>query len=132
MVFVEIVLDLINKKGTTKNKMLTDLNLSKNSINDWKNRGTVPSGDTLQKIADYFNVTTDYLLKGEKSETIKVYDEDDNIVVFDKETYELIDSLRKRPEMKILFSVTKGATAEDIIQAVKIIEALKDNSREGD
>ena len=29
--------------------------------------------------------------------------------------------------MKILFSVTKKATKEDIIKAVKIIEALKDD-----
>ena len=69
MNFVEIVLDLINKNGITKNKMLTDLNLSKNSINDWKNRGTIPNGETLSKISEYFNVSTDYLLGTEQKES---------------------------------------------------------------
>lgn len=62
MNFVENVLELINKFGITKNKMLTDLNLSKNSFVDWTKRGTIPNGDTLAKIAEYFNVSTDYLL----------------------------------------------------------------------
>jgi hypothetical protein len=34
--------------------------------------------------------------------------------------------------MKMLFSVSKGATKEDIIKTIKIIEALKDRGEEGD
>ena len=67
------------------------------------------------QIAEYLEVSTDYLLGNESN--IKVYDEHDNIVVLDDETREIIDSLRTNPEMKILFSVTKKATKEDIIQA---------------
>jgi transcriptional regulator with XRE-family HTH domain len=131
MNFIEKILSLISKKEITKNKMLTDLKLSKNSIIDWKNRGTVPNGETLSKIADYFNVTIEYLLENERSDNIKVYDEKDNIIVLDNETLDIIDSLRKRPDMKMLFSVSKKATKEDILQTVKIIEALKGN-KEGE
>ena len=60
--FLETVLSLLNKKGVSKNKMLTDLNLGKNSFVNWENRGTIPGGETLNKIADYFEVPTDYLL----------------------------------------------------------------------
>ena len=42
--------------------MLTDLSLSKNSFVDWTNRGTVPNGETLIKIARYLDVSVDYLL----------------------------------------------------------------------
>ena len=52
---------------------------------------------------------------------MQVRDERDNIVVLDDETRDLIDSLRKNPEMKMLFSVSKGATKEDIIKTIKII-----------
>lgn len=106
------------------------LHMSKGNIAGWR-KGQVPSANTIKKIADYFGVTTDYLLTGKKQENVRVYDKEDNIVVLDDETRDLIDSLRKRPEMKILFSVSKKAAKEDIIQAVKIIEALKDN-KEGD
>ena len=31
-------------------------------VSDWKNKGAVPSAPNLKKIADYFGVSTDYLL----------------------------------------------------------------------
>lgn len=66
---IEKILDLVNKKGITKNKLLTDLKLSKNSFVNWQERNTVPSGETLAKIAEYFNVSTDYLLGTEQKES---------------------------------------------------------------
>ena len=62
MNFTERLANLINKNNTTKNKMLLDLNLGKSSYGSWEVRGTIPSGDTLSKIADYFDVSVDYLL----------------------------------------------------------------------
>ena len=41
------------------------LSVAHGSITNWK-KGTVPNGKTLQKIADYFNVSVDYLLTGQK------------------------------------------------------------------
>jgi transcriptional regulator with XRE-family HTH domain len=60
--FLERTLELIERKNISKNKLLTDLKLSKNSFVNWSERGTVPSAETIEKIADYFGVTTDYLL----------------------------------------------------------------------
>ena len=88
-------------------------------------KGQTPSISKLQKIAAYFNVSVDYLLG--TTPAVQAFDENDNVVVIDDETRDIIDSLRTNPEMKILFSVTKKATKEDIIKAVKIIEALKDD-----
>lgn len=124
--FVDRVLDLLKQKGVSKNKMLTELNLNRNSFVNWIERNTVPSGETLTKIADYFSVSVDYLLG---NDNVKVYDDNDNIVVIDDETRDIIDSLRTRPEMKILFSVSKKATKKDIEKAVAIIEALKDTEK---
>ena len=52
----------MHDKGISNNKLLTDLGLNKSSILNWEKRGTIPSGETLQKIADYFDVSVDYLL----------------------------------------------------------------------
>lgn len=65
--FLEQVLKLIQENNITKNKLLVDLKLSKNSFIDWQKRGSVPSAETVKKIADYFNVTVDYLLTGTDS-----------------------------------------------------------------
>ena len=41
------------------------------------------------------------------------------------ELWEIREAMRNRPEMKTLFSLTKNASAADVRQAIKIIEALK-------
>lgn len=61
---VERILKILDKKGISKNKMLTELGLAKNSFNNWISRGTSPSGETMQKIANYLGVSVDYLLNG--------------------------------------------------------------------
>ena len=77
MLFVDRILNLISEKGITKNKLLRDLDLSKNSFVNWQNRGTVPNAESLSKIADYFGVSTDYLLGKTdiKTEPVKIEEE---------------------------------------------------------
>ncbi len=43
----------------------------------------------------------------------------------DIELQQYLEELKNREEMRMLFSLTKNATKEDVMQAVKIIEALK-------
>ena len=38
------------------------MKLSKNSFVNWSGRGTIPSGETVAKIAKYFNVSVNFLL----------------------------------------------------------------------
>ena len=95
MNFVENVLELINKFGITKNKMLTDLNLSKNSFVDWTTRGTIPNGDTLAKIAEYFNVSTDYLLGKTDIKNKPTANKDSELI---KAEADLLELFRNVPE----------------------------------
>ncbi len=62
MEFSERLLNLIKEKGINKNQLQKELNLNKSSILNWTQRGNVPSGDTLSLLANYFNVSVDYLL----------------------------------------------------------------------
>ena len=62
MTFIDRIEKLLIDTGISKKTMLNDLSLGINTFSNWKNRGTIPSGETLQKIADYFGVTVDYLL----------------------------------------------------------------------
>ena len=61
-IFLERILKLIEEHGISRNKMLTDLELSHNSFIDWRKKQQIPNSETLFKIADYFNVSMDYLL----------------------------------------------------------------------
>ena len=42
-----------------------------------------------------------------------------------QEVEEYLDELKNRSEMRMLFSVSRDASKEDIMRAVEIIEALK-------
>ena len=56
----EIVKDLCEKQGISLNTLEEKLELGKNSLYGLKRNQ--PSAERLQQIADYFNVSTDYLL----------------------------------------------------------------------
>lgn len=64
MKFIDVLNMLIDEKGISVNQMAKELNLGSGTFATWRKRGTVPSGETLQKLSDYFGVTTDFLLNG--------------------------------------------------------------------
>ena len=57
---------LCKKIGKTPTGVALELNVSRATVNYWK-KGNVPKQKILIKIADYFNVSTDYLLGNEKT-----------------------------------------------------------------
>ena len=104
---------LCEKNGISKSKVIEEIGLSTGNLPKWR-KGGIPKAEILTKIADYFNISIDELLGNEKTLT----DED-------KEMQEYLDFLKYRPEGKMLFSVAKGCTKEEIEQTVKIIDALR-------
>lgn len=59
--FYDIFKQLCDRRGITCNRAAKEIGLSNATPTKWKKTGATPSGDTLQKIADYFCTTTDYL-----------------------------------------------------------------------
>lgn len=51
----------IARKNMTKTSFSADFGVSRKTLNFWINTGHIPS-DKLEQMADYFGVTTDYLL----------------------------------------------------------------------
>lgn len=52
---------IAKKLGLSKNKLLMNANMGKNLFDNMK-RGTIPSVEKIHIIADYLNVSVDYLL----------------------------------------------------------------------
>ena len=48
------------KKGITQEELATKLNISTQAVSKWENGG-YPDLDLVPEIANYFNVTTDFL-----------------------------------------------------------------------
>lgn len=62
MAFYERFEWLCKEKGVTPTQAARDVGIRQSVVSMWKKRGSTPNGNTLTKIADYFGVTTDYLL----------------------------------------------------------------------
>lgn len=109
----------LNYYMTTNNKnqsdLVTDLGLTASTVSDWANGKKYPRVDKMQLLADYFGILKSDLT--EEHETSKMTD--------DIELQEYLEELKNRSELRMLFSLTKGATKEDVEKAVRIIEALK-------
>ena len=103
MNFLDRVLNLIDSNGTTKNKLASELKLAKGSIANWQDRGTVPSGDIVLKIAQYFHVSTDYLLTGTEYTSIQLPEDEIRLLEYynklsDFSKGELIGELKTKVE----------------------------------
>lgn len=60
MKFYERLQILAKEKNKSFNQIENDLNLSKNTLYNYKTKK--PTADNITKLANYFNVSTDYLL----------------------------------------------------------------------
>lgn len=60
--FYDRLLALCQENNEKITPVIKKLGLSAGSIARWRN-GTVPDGNTICKIAEYFNVSSDYLLE---------------------------------------------------------------------
>lgn len=65
MQFSNIFKELCSEKGITQKRALEEIGLARNANQKWK-QGR-PNGDTLKRIAAYFGVTVDSLLRDEST-----------------------------------------------------------------
>ena len=117
----EKIESLCKSSNTNITKMCKDAGVSRGSISDLKmGRIETLSAKTLSKIADYFGCTVDALIGNDySSKSTKIEEPKEQ-----EELNEYLKYLRTRPEMKMLFNLTKDATTEDVKKAVKIIETI--------
>lgn len=98
MNFLEKLYSLMENKGITKNALCNILKINGNSFVNWENRGTLPKGETLIKMADYFNVTSDYLLGLDDVPNRK----NESISENAQELIEMYTQLSERNQIKII------------------------------
>ena len=109
--YIEIVDPIREQRGIKKGAFCKAIGVSPNMYGNYRN-GTVPSYAVIEATEKFLGIRfSDYEEPEKPSE--------------DEELAEYLEYLRTRPEMRMLFKLTKDATKEDVEQAVKIIEALR-------
>lgn len=105
---LNIILELLSSKGISDQKFLYDLGFNRTLLSDWKSGKSKSYLKHISRIAEYFNVSTDYLLGNEQKE--KSLSEKDRLiadivnVLYSKTDDELI-ALR---DMLVKFAQSKG------------------------
>ncbi len=120
---IEKILYLMEVNGVNAKKLTADLGMAVSSVTDWKKGKAKPSVEAIVKIAQYFKVTTDYLL----------YDEVDlPIHAPTKFTETEIALINRTREMKMAGSTTEGvglrlSLSDEAIRMAERWDALDDD-----
>lgn len=113
--FYDRFIQLCADRNISPSKAAIEAGLSKSTVSKWKSTTDAePSVAALKKLSAYFEIPVTEVLGEEPKKPITT--EDDELAQY-------LEELKTRPEMRMLFSITKGATKEDVERAVKIVEA---------
>ena len=110
--FSDTLTALRKAQGLTQQQVADKTGLTRSAIGMYETGKREPDFDTLKKFAVFYHTDMNTLLTGS--------DESEK-----EELSELLETLRVREDMRMLFKLAKDATPKDVRSAVKIIEALR-------
>ena len=112
------ILSLLTEKGIQQKTFAENIGVTKHTITDWKNGRSKSYMKYIDKIADFFDVSADYLLEktDDKSplpkEAINIFDNVD-MNAFSRQLYgQLTKEERKKVQEYILFLISQRAKNE--------------------
>lgn len=118
----EVFERLLQSYGISAYKFCKDTGISQSTISTWKKKNNLISGELAKKIADYFNVSIEYLMTGEeKDRGDKYYLNDD--------TAEIAQAVFENKDLRVLFDAAKDASPEDLKTTYDMLMALKKKER---
>jgi transcriptional regulator with XRE-family HTH domain len=71
MLLSDKLMQLRRSRGMSQEDLANEIGVSRQSVSKWEGAQAVPDLDKLVKIADFFGVSTDYLLKEEQGEHVE-------------------------------------------------------------
>lgn len=61
--FSSLITQLLKERNLSAYRLSKELNISESVISSWKRGTLVPGYNSIKKLADYFDVSADYLLE---------------------------------------------------------------------
>lgn len=117
--------DLCKKRGVNVTQMCKESGASRASITDLKmGRKQALSSMTLSKIANYFNVSVDYLIGTEQKEKSPSKIGEGKHHIPDEETLKLLELLENREDIRYLAAASERATPEHVKATAKMFDEL--------
>ncbi len=125
--FQNIFKRLRNSCDLTQAEIAEKLGISRSTIGMYETGAREPDFDTLEKIADFFNVDIDYLL-GRTAKTTLLPESVGQYYLND-ETREIAQEVFENPELRSLFHVAKDIPPEELRAHIDFMKKLKDREK---
>lgn len=131
---------LLQEKGVSAYQVSKDTGVSQQTLSAWKNGKSKPSLTTIQKLADYFDVSVEYLLNGKDSshpaQISPLTEEEESNIGINREltesekarTYLYIDSMSD--DKHIINIVNKVANNEEMKKRLYTYVSMLEQDRE--
>ena len=133
--FSKTIVRLRKQDGLTQVEAAARMGITRSALAMYETGKREPDFETLELIADFYNVNMDTLLgnkslspstlAGRRSTGESEESQSEDLVNGDPELTEILTRARDDPHIRMLFSVTKDAKPEDIEMAIQIIQRFK-------
>lgn len=107
MLFIDRLENFLNEKKITKTELAEKIGIRRPTISEWKKNGAIPSGDICLKIANYLNVSVEWLLSGEEKQAPQLSQEEEQFIG----TYQSLTEEQKKT-IRILLDGYKNENKE--------------------
>lgn len=114
----EIFEQLLQKFGVSTYQVSKATGIGQSTFSSWKTRRNLISGEKAKKIADYFNVSIEYLMTGKEKEGGETY-------YLNEETSKMAQDIFENKELRLLFDAARDASPEDLETVHSMLLALK-------
>ena len=90
------------------------------TVSDWCRGFKYPRMDKIEKLANLFGIKMTDLIEEKDFDNLEDKDE----------VWEIRAELQQRPELKVLFDMSKKATKEDVEKAIQMMEIITNTRRD--
>ena len=115
--FNEILKQLRNRDNLSQAELAQKLGVAKSTIGMYESGKREPDFETLESIADFFNVDMNFLLGRDGSENDHYYLND--------ETRQIAQEAFENPELRTLFHVARDIPPERLKAHIEFMKSLK-------
>lgn len=109
--------------GYTGEEVGRMLQVSKSAISMWEKDLRSPSADLIERFADIYGVSTDYIITGKESSSTK------NSYYYDAEVAELAEQIKNDSELRILLDAKRNLSKQDMEAIINITKSLLQRER---
>ena len=118
----EVYCKLRDLKGVKDADVVRATGITKSTFSDWKSGRSEPKKEKLQKIADFFDVSLDYLMTGEEQ----------NGYYLNEETAKLAQEMFEDEDMRSLFNMKRNMPPERFKAHMEFMKNLYEQEKGND